>query len=83
MRQEEIRELEKALKAKENLLIPKKKFGFKSKPQSPAEATQIPHKEPKIDEFLSPGKDLNLPLVKQKFSLLLLLLCCNTSIYLG
>jgi len=36
MRQEEIRELEKALKAKEELLIPKKKFGFKSKLQEPA-----------------------------------------------
>jgi len=33
MRQEEIRELEKALKGKEDLLIPKKKFGFKSKLQ--------------------------------------------------
>jgi len=34
MRQEEIRVLEKLLKEKEELLVPKRKFGFKSKPKS-------------------------------------------------
>jgi hypothetical protein len=31
VRQDEIRDLEKALKEKEDALLPKKKFGFKSK----------------------------------------------------
>jgi hypothetical protein len=41
VRQNEIRELESALKVKEDLLVPKKKFGFKSKFTKPAATVSV------------------------------------------
>jgi len=52
MRQNEIRELEKSLRDKEELLIPKKKFGFKSKPKVEIEEVK-PQEDLKPQELKS------------------------------
>jgi len=53
IRQEEIRELEKLLKEKEDELVPKKKFGFKSKMVAPPANAPKVHPNPVIDENIS------------------------------
>jgi hypothetical protein len=68
MRQNEIRELELSLKVKEKELIPKKKFGFKTKPIENADS---------VNTCNNPDNEIDSVQTSTKVLIILCFCCCT------